>query len=78
LLLGFCPVGFKMAFVEEKPPSSASSCCLHGPGYATPLDAMSGPREEIIYVTAVYTGETLEPNLNSALFVQENNTCAFA
>ncbi len=27
-----------------------------GPGYATPLDAMSAPREKILYVTALYTG----------------------
>lgn len=31
-------------------------CCKPGPGYATPLSAMSGPREKLIYVTAVYTG----------------------
>ncbi|KVH90914.1 Selenium-binding protein [Cynara cardunculus var. scolymus] len=31
------------------------SCCK-GPGYATPLDAMAGPRETLIYVTCVYTG----------------------
>lgn len=31
-------------------------CCKSGPGYGTPLDAMSGPREKLIYVTAVYTG----------------------
>jgi len=33
-------------------------CCKSGPGYATPLEAMSGPRESLIYVTAVYTGTT--------------------
>ena len=32
------------------------SCCSTGPGYATPLDAMVGPRESLIYVTCVYTG----------------------
>nr|XP_043634106.1 selenium-binding protein 1-like [Erigeron canadensis] len=32
------------------------SCCKNGPGYATPLDAMAGPRETLIYVTCVYTG----------------------
>jgi len=31
-------------------------CCKSGPGYASPLEAMSGPRETLIYVTAVYTG----------------------
>ncbi|KAM0044985.1 putative selenium-binding protein [Helianthus debilis subsp. tardiflorus] len=32
------------------------SCCKNGPGYATPLDAMAGPKESLIYVTCVYTG----------------------
>ncbi|CAG7901363.1 selenium-binding protein 3 [Brassica rapa] len=31
-------------------------CCKSGPGYATPLLAMSGLRENIIYVAAIYTG----------------------
>ncbi|CAN8268651.1 unnamed protein product [Cochlearia groenlandica] len=31
-------------------------CCKNGPGYATPLLAMSGPREKLIYVAAIYTG----------------------
>ncbi|RYR63722.1 hypothetical protein Ahy_A04g021488 isoform B [Arachis hypogaea] len=35
---------------------SHQGCCKTGPGYATPLEAMSGPRETLIYVTAVYTG----------------------
>lgn len=33
-----------------------NGCCKSGPGYASPLEAMSGPRETLIYVTAVYTG----------------------
>lgn len=32
------------------------ACCKTGPGYATPLAAMSGPREALIYVTCVYAG----------------------
>lgn len=28
-------------------------CLEHGPGYATPLEAMDGPKEKIIYVTCV-------------------------
>ncbi|ONK56592.1 uncharacterized protein A4U43_C10F10460 [Asparagus officinalis] len=33
-------------------------CCAHGegPGYASPLEAMKGPREALIYVTCVYNG----------------------
>ncbi|KAK1294705.1 Selenium-binding protein 1 [Acorus calamus] len=35
-----------------------NGCCAHknGPGYATPIEAMSGPRESLIYVTCVYNG----------------------
>eukprot|EP00252_Welwitschia_mirabilis_P018401 TRINITY_DN408_c0_g1_i1.p1 TRINITY_DN408_c0_g1~~TRINITY_DN408_c0_g1_i1.p1 ORF type:complete len:497 (-),score=90.69 TRINITY_DN408_c0_g1_i1:161-1651(-) len=34
-----------------------SHCCIGtGPGYPSPKDAMNGPREKVIYVTAVYTG----------------------
>lgn len=38
--------------------SSDGSCCKgrKGPGYATPLDAMAGPRESLLYVTCVYSG----------------------
>lgn len=32
-------------------------CCMDkGPGYATPLLAMAGPRENLLYVTCIYTG----------------------
>lgn len=34
----------------------SEDCCESGPGYATPLLAMSGPREKLIYVAAIYTG----------------------
>ncbi|KAJ0034298.1 hypothetical protein Pint_25544 [Pistacia integerrima] len=34
----------------------ANGCCKNGPGYATPLEAMAGPREKLIYVTCVYSG----------------------
>ncbi|XP_028759743.1 selenium-binding protein 2, partial [Neltuma alba] len=36
--------------------SNGHACCSDGPGYATPLDAMSGPRETLIYLTAIYAG----------------------
>ncbi|CDY71368.1 BnaUnng04320D [Brassica napus] len=32
--------------------SGEKGCCKSGPGYATPLAAMSGPREKLIYVIA--------------------------
>ncbi|RRT55680.1 hypothetical protein B296_00010374 [Ensete ventricosum] len=34
--------------------AEAKACCAHtGPGYASPLEAMAGPREALIYVTCV-------------------------
>ncbi|XP_077176302.1 methanethiol oxidase-like [Paroedura picta] len=37
--------------------SSKGDCgCGSGPGYATPLDAMKGPRERLIYVNCILTG----------------------
>ncbi|KAK2997061.1 hypothetical protein RJ639_022430 [Escallonia herrerae] len=44
------------AVAEEK----GHACCKKGPGYATPLDAMAGPRESLIYVTCIYTGTGIE------------------
>ncbi|TXG72660.1 hypothetical protein EZV62_001239 [Acer yangbiense] len=32
-----------------------NGCCNNGPGYATPLQAMSGPKEKLLYVTCVYS-----------------------
>ncbi|XP_003384485.1 PREDICTED: selenium-binding protein 1-like isoform X1 [Amphimedon queenslandica] len=29
--------------------------CCTGPGYATPLDAMKGPREKLLYIPCIYT-----------------------
>eukprot|EP00118_Oscarella_pearsei_P019001 m.198834 g.198834 ORF g.198834 m.198834 type:complete len:475 (+) comp39563_c2_seq1:155-1579(+) len=34
--------------------------CCKGPGYATPLEAMKGPREELIYVPCVYTSTGID------------------
>ena len=30
--------------------------CAGGPGYATPLDAMKGPREKLLYIPCIYSG----------------------
>ncbi|KAK7247055.1 hypothetical protein RIF29_41931 [Crotalaria pallida] len=47
-------VGEKVANQSSK---GHDECCKStGPGYATPLDAMSGPRETLLYVTAIYSG----------------------
>lgn len=44
--------------------ADSKDCCADkGPGYASPLEAMSGPRETLLYVTCVYHGE------NSDLFL---------
>ncbi|KAJ6314960.1 hypothetical protein OIU78_018442 [Salix suchowensis] len=40
--------------------ANGHGCCKKGPGYASPLEAMSGPRESLIYVTCVYTGTGIE------------------
>lgn len=31
-------------------------CPKTGPGYPSPLAAMSGPKETLLYVTAIYSG----------------------
>ncbi|XP_007427986.3 methanethiol oxidase [Python bivittatus] len=41
---------------EESLKMPSKGCDCHGPGYATPLDAMRGPREELIYVPCILTG----------------------
>ncbi|CAL5413921.1 unnamed protein product [Camellia sinensis] len=42
--------------IAEKEVKNNHGCCEGGPGYSSPLAAMSGPRESLIYVTCVYTG----------------------
>ncbi|KAF2617685.1 hypothetical protein F2Q68_00040072 [Brassica cretica] len=49
-------------------------CCKSGPGYASPLAAMSGPSEKLIYVTAVYTGTGREkPDYLATVDVDPNS-----
>lgn len=34
--------------------SGGGSCCAHGPGYASPLEAMQkGPKETILYIPCI-------------------------
>ncbi|XP_074896798.1 methanethiol oxidase-like isoform X1 [Buteo buteo] len=40
--------------VRSNPASSTEKCGACGPGFASPLDAMKGPREEIVYVPCIY------------------------
>jgi selenium-binding protein 1 len=46
----------KMAESGKMQSNGTSSCCKAGPGYASPREAMDGPREALLYVTCVYTG----------------------
>ena len=46
-----------MATGTEVVSAHGHGCCKKGPGYASPLEAMSGPRESLIYVTCVYAGK---------------------
>lgn len=50
---------FEHGEVDKKVQNDVVSGCCHGkgPGYATPLEAMAGPRESLLYVTCVYTGK---------------------
>jgi len=45
-------------------------CCKSGPGYATPLLAMSGPREKLIYVAAIYTGKLFCSSLYIYIYIE--------
>uniref|UniRef100_A0A8C1JLI5 Methanethiol oxidase n=1 Tax=Cyprinus carpio TaxID=7962 RepID=A0A8C1JLI5_CYPCA len=38
----------------------ASTCSRCGPGYKTPLDAMKGPREEIVYLPCIYRNTDIQ------------------
>ncbi|KAI0530725.1 hypothetical protein KFK09_000273 [Dendrobium nobile] len=54
------------------------TCCaqeVKGPGYASPLDAMKGPREALIYVTCVYNGihEKGKPDYLATVDVDPNS-----
>ncbi|NXA67710.1 SBP1 oxidase, partial [Mohoua ochrocephala] len=55
------------------PPGKCGSC---GPGYASPLDAMKGPREEIIYVPCIYrnTGRDI-PDFLATVDVDPKSPC---
>jgi selenium-binding protein 1 len=40
--------------MQSKAEKKPTECCRHGPGYATPMDAMkNGPREKLIYVNCI-------------------------
>uniref|UniRef100_A0A914W5R5 Uncharacterized protein n=1 Tax=Plectus sambesii TaxID=2011161 RepID=A0A914W5R5_9BILA len=41
----------KSTSVSAEMAEEVPRCCNHGPGYASPKDAMHGPRETVIFVT---------------------------
>jgi len=48
--------------------SAGGHCCsilTSGPGYASPADALKGPREKLLYITAVYTGSPFAAVMNA-------------
>uniref|UniRef100_A0A674JVB6 Methanethiol oxidase n=1 Tax=Terrapene triunguis TaxID=2587831 RepID=A0A674JVB6_9SAUR len=44
----------------QKRPAQSAKCGACGPGYKTPLDAMKGPREEIVYLPCIYRNTGIE------------------
>lgn len=51
------PTSALQSLVDKVEGRFESQCCIGvGPGYASPKEAMKGPREALLYVTAVYTG----------------------
>lgn len=52
---------YECVILFSHPPSHPSGHC--GPGYATPLEAMNGPREELLYIPCIYRStETKKPD----------------
>lgn len=50
-----------------------SSCCA-GPGYASPKDAITAPRERIVYTICIYTGTGIEkPDYLATIDVDETS-----
>ncbi|KAJ6866464.1 selenium-binding protein 1-like [Populus alba x Populus x berolinensis] len=63
-----------MATGTEVVSDNGHGCCKKGPGYATPLEAMSGPRESLLYVTCVYSGTGIEkPDYLATVDVDPNS-----
>ena len=49
-------LSLSLSLKNLSPRNKTMSNCCKGPGYASPLEAMKGPREALIYVTCVYNG----------------------
>ena len=51
-----------------------SECC--GPGYASPAEAMKGPREKLLYTVALYIGTgILKPDYLPILRLSAGSKC---
>lgn len=63
-------VDSKEADAEVEAEAKAASCCggVKGPGFSSPKEAQHGPREKIVYITGIYTGE--HARAQAALHVQ--------
>ncbi|KAJ4723086.1 Selenium-binding protein [Melia azedarach] len=49
-------MGTEVAVTQSGSVINGHGCCKKGSGYASPLEAMSGPKEKLLYVTCLYTG----------------------
>nr|XP_060614055.1 methanethiol oxidase-like [Anolis sagrei ordinatus] len=62
--------------VVQKTPNKGQCGSCHGPGYASPLDAMRGPREKLIYVPCILTGtESRQPDYLATVDVDPESPC---
>ncbi|KAF5948561.1 hypothetical protein HYC85_014518 [Camellia sinensis] len=60
--------------IVEKEVKNNHGCCKGGPGYSSPLTAMSSPRESHVYVTCVYTGiGTEKPDYLATVDIDPNS-----
>ncbi|ERE90757.1 selenium-binding protein 1 [Cricetulus griseus] len=60
------------AFFEDV--ATATKCGKCGPGYPTPLEAMKGPREEIVYLPCIYRNTGIEaPDYLATVDVDPNS-----
>nr|XP_060614062.1 methanethiol oxidase-like [Anolis sagrei ordinatus] len=61
--------------VHKNPNKGRYGPC-HGPGYASPLDAMKGPREKLMYVLCTLTGtKSREPDYLATVDVDPESPC---
>ncbi|XP_067328439.1 methanethiol oxidase-like [Anolis sagrei] len=59
---------------DQRYPNKGRRGSYHGPGYASPLDAMRGPKEKLMYVLCVLTG-TRQPDYLATVDVDPESPC---